>query len=122
MDVNRFAQCCQAFGAERRRWPAADQALYDQFAGTTSGAALLADAKRTDNFLDAFKLGESTTPATEHHLAVITRPVWSRYALQIGVLSICAVMGVLIGYFQVDNTADIGLVAHFLLGPNGSQE
>ena len=33
MDLNRFKECSAAFGAERRRWPQRDHALYDRFAG-----------------------------------------------------------------------------------------
>ena len=32
MDLSRFKECSAAFGAERRRWPQRDQALYDRFA------------------------------------------------------------------------------------------
>ena len=42
MDLTRFKACAEAYGAERRRWPAREHALYDRFAGTPEGAAILA--------------------------------------------------------------------------------
>ena len=32
MDLNRFKACAEAYGAERRRLPAREHALYDRFA------------------------------------------------------------------------------------------
>jgi hypothetical protein len=122
MDLNRFAQCCQAFGAERRRWPAADQVLYDQFAATTSGATLIAEAQRVDNFLNAFEIQDSDNLSVNDYSLRMTRPAWRRYAIQIGAMAVCAVLGIVIGYFQGDYSTDVGLVAQFLLGPTGSQE
>src|SRR5512145_811413 len=53
MDLDRFKQCSAAFGAERRRWPQREHALYDRFANTPEGMAILAEAGRTDRFLAA---------------------------------------------------------------------
>lgn len=52
MNDKRFAELAAAYGAERRRWPQAERAVYDAFAGTPEGLALLADAERLDRQLD----------------------------------------------------------------------
>src|SRR3990172_4217360 len=56
MDLTRFKGCAEAYGADRRRWPGREHALYDRFAGTPEGAAILAEAERTDRFLDALEV------------------------------------------------------------------
>src|SRR3990172_8337925 len=56
MDLTRFKGCAEAYGADRRRWPAREHALYDRFAGTPEGAAILAEAARTHPLLVALEV------------------------------------------------------------------
>ena len=121
MDMNRFAQCASAYGAARRRWPEAEQALYDRFASTAEGAALLAEAERDDRFLDAFT---PAAPAAElsRRVGALARPVWRRIGLPAAAIATCAGLGFALGFAQVSGEADTALAAQLLLGPQSVQE
>src|SRR5437868_5036866 len=105
MDLNRFKECCAAFGAERRRWPSREQALYDRFAGTPEGAALLADAGRVDGFLDALEPA-TPGPRTADRLAALARPAWRRFGRPAAALAASAVLGFAVGFAQAQGAAD----------------
>lgn len=57
MDIHRFTELANAYGAARGRWPEDRRALYDRFAATPEGQAVLADAGRIDGFLDGWHVG-----------------------------------------------------------------
>lgn len=52
-DIDRFRELADAYGADPRRWPASERALFGRFAQIGEGRAVLADAARLDEFLDA---------------------------------------------------------------------
>lgn len=56
MDIERFRELAEAYGAERRRWPRDEQPLYDRFADSREGRTILAEAERLDAFLDGWRL------------------------------------------------------------------
>lgn len=49
---DRFQQCAAAYGAERKAWPYADRAVYDQFAQTVAGQQILTQQDDLDALLD----------------------------------------------------------------------
>lgn len=55
MDIERFRQLADAYGASRERWPREAQALYEHFASTPEGARILAQAASLDTLLDGFR-------------------------------------------------------------------
>jgi hypothetical protein len=121
MDLNRFKVCCAAFGAERRRWPQRDHALYDRFANTSEGTAILAEAGRTDRFLDALE-SASPDPRRARHISALAQPIWRRLAKPAAALAASAALGFIVGYLQSYGVTDTGVAAHLLLGPQTIQE
>jgi hypothetical protein len=121
MDLTRFKECCAAFGAERRRWPGHEHALYDRFAGTSEGAAILAEAERIDSFLDTV---EPARPDVHrlHLIGVRAKPVWQRLSFSVAALAACAALGFIVGSLQSSDAADVGSVAELLLGPQSLRE
>ena len=121
MDLNRFKECSAAFGAERRRWPEREHPLYDRFAGTADGAAILAEAERADRFLDAL---EPAVP--DRHLArsiaALGRPAPRRLGAVGTALAASALLGFVLGFVQVRSAADTDVAARLLLGPTSLQE
>jgi hypothetical protein len=121
MDLDRFKECSAAFGAERRRWPRRDHALHDRFANTPEGMAILAQAGRTDRFLDALELGPPD-PGRAGRIGALARPAWRRLGKPAAALAASAAVGFIVGYLQSRGTTDIGVVAQLLLGPQSLQE
>jgi len=121
MDLNRFKACSAAYGADRRRWPAREHPLYDRFAGTSEGVAILAEAERTDRFLDAL---ETAAPDLRRvgRIAAIARPAWYRLAKPAATLAASAVLGFAVGFAQARSAADTDIAARLLLGPQSLQE
>jgi hypothetical protein len=60
MNAERFAELAEAYGADPRRWPAAERAEAEAFAAAQGAAAerLLFDARQTDAALDASPVPE----------------------------------------------------------------
>jgi hypothetical protein len=54
MDIRRFTELVACYGAARERWPEEQRALCDPVAATPAGMAVLADAQRVDDLLDAW--------------------------------------------------------------------
>jgi hypothetical protein len=121
MDLNRFEQCAQAHGAERRRWPAHEQALYDRHAGTAQGAAILAAAGRVDGFLDAYAL-EAPSRALARRISAAAAPAWRRFAPPAAAFAASAALGFAIGFLQAHGEGDGELAARLLLGPQDTVE
>ena len=121
MDLNRFKQCAAAFGAQRRRWPEADRALFDRFAATAEGAAMLAQAGRSDRFLDALAPGAPDARIVRR-IAAISRPAWRRLGVPAAALAASAVLGFAVGFAQVRGEAGADVVGPLLLGPSSLQE
>jgi hypothetical protein len=121
MDLNRFKECAAAYGAAKRRWPEGAQVLYDQFAGTAKGAAILAEAERSDRFLDAF---DTAAPNLQlaRRVGALSAPAWRRYGVPAAALAASAALGFVLGFAQVRNAADTDLAARLLLGPQSLQE
>lgn len=121
MDLTRFKDCCAAYGADRRRWPPREHALYDRFAGTPEGVAILAEAGRIDNFLDAL---EPARPDARRmaDVSLLPGPRWRRIASPVAALAACAALGFIAGCLQSRDTADIGFVAELLMGPETLRE
>jgi hypothetical protein len=120
-DLNRFKECCAAFGAERRRWPPREQPLYDRLAGTPEGRAMLADAERADGFLDALEPAVPD-PRLAHRVAALARPAWRRIAVPAAALAVSAVVGFVVGFAQVQGSANADVASRLLLGPQSLQE
>ena len=121
MDLSRFKDCSAAFGAERRRWPQAEHPLYDRFADTPEGMAILAEAERADHFLDALEPARPD-PRRARHIAALARPAWSRVGKPAAALAASAIVGFIVGYLQAHDVADAGAIAQLLLGPQSLQE
>lgn len=121
MDLNRFKDCAAAYGAERRRWPAREHALYDRLAGTPEGTATLAEAERVDRFLDAFEPA-APGPWLARRIGALPEPAWRRYRVPAAAFAASAVLGFALGFAQARGEADAGLVARLLLGPQSVQE
>lgn len=121
MDLNRFKECAAAFGAERRRWPERERALYDRASATAEGAAILAEAECSDRFLDA---REPAAPDQRlaRRISALSRPAWRRLGVPAAGFAATAVLGFVLGFAQVRGEADAGLVARLLLGPQSLQE
>lgn len=121
MNLHRFQECCAAFGAERRRWPPHEHTLYDRFAHTPDGIAILADAERTDHFLDALETAEPSSRRV-HEIALSVRPAWQRMAKPAAALAASALLGFVLGYMQALSASDAGIASGLLLGPQSLQE
>ncbi|MGH8681443.1 MAG: hypothetical protein ACREVS_22770 [Burkholderiales bacterium] len=128
MDLTRFRACAEAHGADRRRWPAREHALYDRFAATPEGVAILAEAERTDRFLDGFEVAESDQALAE---AISNRPsrgrgaggvVRRRFWLPAAAFAASAILGFVIGFAQVRDDGSGDLVTQLLLGPTSVRE
>ena len=120
-DLNRFEQCALAYGAARRRWPPHEQALYDRLAGSREGAAILAEAERSDRFLDAYAPA-APRAAAARRVAALSRPAWRRYAVPVAACAASAVLGFALGVMQAPGAGDADFVARLLLGPQSAQE
>jgi hypothetical protein len=121
MDLSRFKECSAAFGAERRRWPQRKHLLYDRYASTSEGMAILAEAGRTDRLLD----GLETAPIDmrrPRHIGALAKPGWRRVGKPAAALAACAALGFVVGYLQSHSATDTGVVAQLLLGPQSLQE
>jgi len=132
MDLSRFKACAEAYGADRRRWPAREHALYDRFAGTPEGAASLAEAERTDRFLEGFEVAGpdealaetiSNLPSSRRRGAgaaggVVRRRFW----LPAAAFAASAILGFAIGFAQVRDDGNADLVTQLLLGPESILE
>ena len=121
MDLNQFKECSAAFGAERRRWPQREHPLYDWFANTSEGMAILAEAGRTDRFLDALEPAP-IDPRRARRIGALARPAWRRLGKPAAALAASAALGFVVGYLQSHSAADTGVVAELLLGPQSLQE
>ncbi len=121
MDLNRFTECAAAYGAERRRWPEAEWALYDRFAPTPEGTALLAAAERSDRFLDALEIS-APDPRLARRIGVLAKPAWRRLGVPAAAFAVSALLGFALGFMQVHDEGDAGLVGSLLLGPQSLQE
>jgi hypothetical protein len=131
MDLTRFKECAAAYGAERRRWPTRELALYDRFAETPAGAAILAEAERTDRFLAGFEVAapeEALVEAISRRPADAKRGGIARVARrrslwwQVTAFAASAVLGFALGFAQVADDPAEDVVAQFLLGPAGFRE
>lgn len=121
MDLSRFRECTTAFGAEKRRWPQRDHALYDRFANTPEGMAILAEAGRTDRFLDALEPA-TPDPRRTRQIGALARPAWRRVGKPAATLAASAAVGFVVGYLLSHGTTDTGAVAQLLLGPQNLEE
>jgi len=121
MDLARFKECSAAFGAERRRWPQRDQALYDRFAHTPEGMAILAETGRTDHFLDTL-VPAPPDPRRARHIGALAKPAWRRLGKPAAALAASAVLGFIVGYLQSYSATDTDVIAQLLLGPQSLQE
>src|SRR3989304_3145067 len=114
MDLTRFKGCAEAYGADRRRWPAREHALYDRFAATPEGAAILAEAERTDRFLDAWEVREPDEALAEA-IARVGRPRPPRTLWwQAPAFAASAIIGFAIGFAQVRDDGSADLVTQLL--------
>ena len=121
MDLTRFKACAAAYGAAPRRWPAGDRALYDRFASTPEGAAILAEAARSDRFLDAYAPA-APAPRLARRLRALSRPAWRRYGVPAAAFAASAALGFALGFAQARGDGDAGLAARLLFGPQSVQE
>jgi hypothetical protein len=121
MDLDRFKECSAAYGAKRRRWPQREHPIYDRFADTSEGRAILAEAGRTDRFLDALEPAPPD-PRRARRIGALARPAWRRLGKPAAALAASAAVGFVVGYLQSRGITDTGVVAQLLLGPQSLQE
>ena len=121
MDLDRYKECSAAFGAEKRRWPQREHPLYDRFANTPEGMAILAEAGRTDRFLDGLDPAPPD-PRRARQVGALAKPAWRRLARPAAALAASAAIGFVVGYLQASNATDAGVAAQLLLGPQSLQE
>jgi len=121
MDLSRFKECSAAYGAERHRWPEREHPIYDRFADTPEGRAILAEAGRTDRFLDTLELAPPDQRRAGH-IGALARPAWRRLGKPAAALAASAAVGFVVGYLQSQGTTDAAVVAQLLLGPQSLQE
>jgi hypothetical protein len=120
MTLERFRECAEAYGADRRRWPPGEHALYDRHARAPEGVAILAAAERTDRFLDALELDEPREAFVQGVIAqaggrgaLRSRRLWIGAAA----FAASAVFGFVVGFAQVRDDPGADAVAQLLLGP-----
>jgi hypothetical protein len=125
MDFDRFRECAAAYGAAQHRWPLAARALYDRFAGTPEGGAILGEAERTDRFLDAWESLAGSSPDA------LARAILDRSALdgrmaprspilrwwRFGAIATAVVAGLALGLSQSSREPRGDLITQFILGP-----
>jgi hypothetical protein len=131
MNMHRFRECAEAYGAHRRRWPARDQPLFDALAATPEGAALLAQAGRTDEFLDAWD-AEEPPALLQQRITGQIGPLpptasspsrRSRAWVPLGSLAASIVIGFFIGFTQGSmQDGAVEWLGQFLVDPHGMQE
>lgn len=126
--LNRFKQCAAAYGAGRRRWPRAERALYDAHAQTEEGREILAQAERTDRFLDVWQVG-APDEALRSKIVSLAGEAWRRGApapraiwWSITGFAASAALGFMLGFAQVRDDASIELAAGLVFGPASTQE
>lgn len=118
MTLDRLRDCAEAYGADRRRWPADVQPLYDRFARTAEGAAVLAEAERTDRFLDAWHTGAPDAALAQSIAGHVSGPPGRRrIGWQATAFAAAAIIGFVIGFAQARNDAGTDVVTQLLLGP-----
>lgn len=138
MDIERFTELAQAWGAQRSRWPQHEQALYDRCTTTAEGQSILAAAERVDLFLDAWQpddgddeervarivaaAGGGSATATIPALPAARR-AGHRYAtwLSTGLLGF-AVLGFVFGFTQADFTDNNPAYTDMLFGASNMME
>jgi hypothetical protein len=99
-DKTRFADCAAAYGHDRARWPGADQQLYDRYASTEWGRAVLADAESIDHYLNRYQVAD-VSPSWQASLGAIAEtppPLLNRRA-RIAVATAFACIA-LVGFLQ----------------------
>jgi hypothetical protein len=121
MDLDRFKTCSAAFGAERRRWPQREHPTYDRFANTPEGMAILAQAGRTDRFLDALEPA-LPDPRRTRQIGALARPAWRRLGKPAAALAASAAVGFVVGYLLSHGATEASVAAQLLLGPESLQE
>ncbi len=138
MGIGRFTELALAHGATRTRWPEHERTVYDRFAETPEGMAILADAERVDLFLDAWQphtndtarvtrivdVARAADTAQRTHAARIQPPPRHRYGawLSTGFL-VSALLGFVLGFAQVDTVDEGPAYTELLLGnPSALEE
>ena len=136
MDLTRFQACAEAYGAARRRWPPHEQRLYDRFAGTPEGLAILAQAQLTDGFLDAWEVREPGAALAQKIAGIPSSEGQEREArvvaigvhqpqrvgrgpgfwLKAAALAASATIGFALGFAQVPDDASADVVTQLVLG------
>jgi hypothetical protein len=121
MDLSRFKECSAAYGAERRRWPQREHALYDRFANTSAGLAILAEAGRTDHFLDTLEPARPD-PHRARQIGALVVPARHDLGKAAAALAASAAIGFVMGYLQAHGAVEAGTLVQLLLGPQSLQE
>src|SRR5262245_66668875 len=85
------------------------------------GMAILAEAGRTDDFLDTLEPARPD-PRRARQISALVRPAWNGPGRAVAALATSAAVGFVIGYLQARGVADTGAVAQLLLGPQSLQE
>ena len=122
MDLQRFTELADAHGAARRRWPLADQALFDHFGRTPEGTQILADAQRIDAFLDGWTLPERSADRDLHIIVTASVRTGRRRGaawLSTG-FAACAILGFALGFTQFSTDTDTDAGAYSELLPDNS--
>lgn len=107
MTLERFAALLDAYGADPRRWPAAERAAAERLAAADQrAAALLSEARRVDEVLDGHRapgvsadlrarvLAAAPTPARARRWAVAA---WARLLAPGAGLAAAGVAGLMFG-------------------------
>jgi hypothetical protein len=129
MNMQRFEACARTHGAQRRRWPEPDHALFDALADTPDGARVLAQAEQVDALLDTWDAAEPS-PQLQQRIAARLPPRGAaapparrpRLWLPLGGLALSLVMAFALGFHRAaaDNTG-LEALGRFLIDPSGGQ-
>jgi hypothetical protein len=119
-DFERFKACADAYGAHTRRWPDGYRVLHARYADTADGAAVLAAAARTDDFLDAWTPAP-LSPAFADRLVealVDDRPRRRRrLAWSAAAFAAIAAFGFAVGFMQAPQDDAADPLTLLLVGP-----
>lgn len=123
MDLDRFRNCTEAYGAERRRWPDPDRPLYDALAPTPEGARILAEAELIDRLLDAWDAPEPHDLLAQRIAAQPgAQPARARRWLGIGGFALSVATGFAIGFVQAGDDGTFEMARQLIAGPAESQD
>ena len=122
MDIERFRQLADAYGASRERWPEEAQALYQRFASTPEGARILAQSASLDAFLDGFTPRAADPLRPARMVRAARRPRRRALAWIAMAYAASAVLGFTLGFTALASDEDELLYSGLLYGSSSIEE